>query len=159
MISKQPVQRAASIDILRAVTMLLMIFVNDLWSLKGIPLWMEHTEANEDGMGVADSVFPAFLFIVGLSIPYAVAARKNKSETKLDIVWHILSRSLALVVMGVFLVNGEYINEAATGMNRLIWNMTCCTCFIVIWNAYPKKIDKTLVRILKMLAIVTLLLL
>jgi len=29
--------RIASIDILRALTMLLMIFVNDLWSLKEIP--------------------------------------------------------------------------------------------------------------------------
>jgi heparan-alpha-glucosaminide N-acetyltransferase len=152
-------QRIASIDILRAVTMLLMIFVNDLWSLKGIPLWLEHTEANEDGMGLADTVFPAFLFIVGLSIPYAVAARKNKADTTLDIVWHICARSLALVVMGVFLVNGEYLNEAATGMQRIVWNMICCTCFIIIWNAYPKKINRTLVRICKMLAIVTLLLL
>ena len=77
MISKGTFQRIASIDILRAVTMLLMIFVNDLWTLKGIPLWLEHTQANDDGMGLADSVFPAFLFIVGLSIPYAIAARKN----------------------------------------------------------------------------------
>ena len=152
-------QRVASIDILRAVTMLLMIFVNDLWSLKDIPLWLEHTAANEDGMGLADTIFPAFLFIVGLSIPYAVAARKNKGDSKLDIVWHVLARSLALVVMGVFLVNGEYINEAATGMRRLVWNMICVTCFIVLWNSYPAKINKTLVRGLKMLAIITLLVL
>ncbi|CAN5758675.1 hypothetical protein BH10BAC3_BH10BAC3_21820 [soil metagenome] len=136
-----------------------MIFVNDLWSLTNIPLWLEHTDANEDGMGLADSVFPAFLFIVGLSIPYAIAARKKKGDTTLDIVWHILSRSLALVVMGVFLVNGEYINEAATGMRGVVWNMICCTCFIVIWNAYPEKINKTLERMLKMLAIATLLVL
>ena len=30
-------QRITSIDILRALTMVLMIFVNDLWSLKNIP--------------------------------------------------------------------------------------------------------------------------
>jgi predicted acyltransferase len=146
-------KRIASIDILRAVTMLLMIFVNDLWSLKDIPLWLEHTEANEDGMGLADTVFPAFLFIVGLSIPYAIAARKNKGENNLDISWHILSRSVALIVMGVFLVNGEYINETATGMSRVVWNMACVTCFILIWNVYPSRINKTMVRMLKMIAI------
>ena len=157
MISKQVSNRIASIDILRAVTMLLMIFVNDLWSLKNIPGWLEHTSADEDSMGLADAVFPAFLFIVGLSIPYAIQARKNKGDNTLDIAWHILSRSLALVIMGVFLVNGEYINEA--GMPHLVWNTACCTCFIIIWNSYPKYINRVLVNSMKMLAIGTLIML
>ena len=37
-----PTQRIASIDITRALTMLLMIFVNDLWSLSNIPLNGHH---------------------------------------------------------------------------------------------------------------------
>ena len=56
--------RLKSIDILRALTMLLMIFVNDLWTLTDIPGWLEHKAAHDDGMGLADVVFPAFLFIV-----------------------------------------------------------------------------------------------
>ena len=56
-------RRIHSIDVFRAITMFLMIFVNDLWSLKDIPAWLEHTEAAEDGMGFADTIFPAFLFI------------------------------------------------------------------------------------------------
>ena len=63
---------------------------------------------------------------------------------------------MALIVMSVFLVNGEYINEAATGMPRVAWNMTCVTCFILIWNVYPSKINKTMVRMMKMIAIVIL---
>ena len=59
-----PVTRIASIDIVRALTMVLMIFVNDFWSLKGVPLWMEHVKAGVDGIGLSDVVFPAFLFIV-----------------------------------------------------------------------------------------------
>ena len=31
--------RLKSIDIIRALTMLLMIFVNDLWTLSNIPEW------------------------------------------------------------------------------------------------------------------------
>ena len=52
--------RIASIDILRALTMVLMIFVNDLGSLRGIPAWLEHVEPGVDGIGLADIVFPAF---------------------------------------------------------------------------------------------------
>ena len=130
--------RVESIDILRAVTMILMIFVNDLWSLKDIPAWLEHVPRGVDGMGLADSVFPAFLFIVGMSLPYAINARRKKGDTDIALVGHVVSRSIALLIMGVFLVNGESINEAATGLTRGIWNSLSCLSFILIWNAYSK---------------------
>src|SRR3954464_1813518 len=106
------VQRITSIDILRALTMVLMIFVNDLWSLKNIPGWLEHVERGVDGIGLADVVFPAFLFIVGLSLPYAIDNRRKKGDTNGQLVMHVLTRTIALLVMGVYLVNGETINAA-----------------------------------------------
>ena len=144
--------RVASIDVLRAATMVLMIFVNDLGSLTDVPVWLEHVPGGVDGMGLADSVFPAFLFIVGLSIPYAIDARRGfarrsvagqkKGDFDVTLIGHIVSRSVALLVMGVFLVNGETINEGATGMQRVVWNMLSCTAFILLWNAYPKTVAK-----------------
>ena len=53
--------RIAAIDIFRAGTMFLMIVVNDLWTLQGVPQWLEHAKASEDRMGLADWVFPGFL--------------------------------------------------------------------------------------------------
>lgn len=153
------VQRVASIDILRALTMILMIFVNDLWSLTNIPAWLGHVERGVDGIGLADVVFPAFLFIVGLSLPYAIDARIKKGDTNRQLVTHILTRTIALLVMGVFLVNGETYNAEATGMVRYLWNPICCLCFILIWNNYPKTANKNLVYAAKGLAIVTLLIL
>jgi heparan-alpha-glucosaminide N-acetyltransferase len=150
-------QRIASIDILRALTMVLMIFVNDLWSLTGIPAWLGHVESGVDGIGLADTVFPAFLFIVGMSVPFAFENRRKKGDTDQDLVVHVLLRTIALLVMGIFLVNGESINEATTGMHRLVWNVICCTCFIAIWNAYPKTANKNLVLGVKGVAILILL--
>lgn len=151
-----PTNRIAAIDVTRELTMLLMIFVNDLWSLSDIPGWLEHVAAKDDGMGLADTVFPAFLFIVGLSIPFAVAARVKKGDDDAHILKHILSRSLALLVMGVFLVNGEEINEAATGMPRVVWNIVCCTCFVVLWNVYPRTANKRMINVGKSVALVLL---
>ena len=71
-------KRNESIDILRGLTMLLMVFVNDLWSVGGVPHFLEHFEVSEDGMGVADIVFPMFLFAMGMSIPYALERRFSK---------------------------------------------------------------------------------
>src|SRR5690606_1940969 len=138
--------RVESIDILRALTMVLMIFVNDLWSLNNIPAWLGHVEYGVDGIGLADVVFPAFLFIVGLSLPLSIDNRRVKGETDWQLIQHVLLRSLALLIMGVFLVNGETINAEATGMPRVVWNTICCTCFILIWNAFPRNISKYVVR-------------
>jgi predicted acyltransferase len=149
----------ASIDILRALNMVLMIFVNDLWSLKDIPAWLGHVERGVDGMGLADVVFPAFLFIVGLSLPYAINNRRKKGDTDAQLIKHVLVRSIALLVMGVFLVNGESINAEATGMSRPLWNSICCACFILIWNTYPKTTSKTLVNVLRGIAMTTLIVL
>ncbi|MGA0557870.1 DUF5009 domain-containing protein [Larkinella sp. VNQ87] len=149
--------RVGAIDILRALTMVLMIFVNDLWSLTDIPAWLEHVPRGVDGIGLADVVFPAFLFIVGMSLPFAIDNRRKKGDNFQQLIGHILFRSVALLTMGVFLVNGESINESATGMPRLLWNVICCTCFILIWNSYPKSAPKSLVTGLKGLGILTLL--
>lgn len=133
-----------------------MIFVNDLWTLKDIPLWLEHTAAEADDMGLADTVFPAFLFIVGMSIPLSIQQRLQKGESRLNVGWHILERSFALLLMGLFLVNGEYLNEKATGINRGIWNIVCCSSFILLWNNWPRNVNTWLLRSLKLVAIIAL---
>ncbi len=132
--------RIASIDIFRALTMLLMIFVNDLWSLSNIPGWLGHTPTHFDGMGLADVVFPSFLFIVGLSIPHALKARQRKGDSRRRIAGHILSRSLALIVMGFLLVNQEHINRELTPLNTRVWQILLIAGFFLIWNVYPRSL-------------------
>ena len=150
------VQRITSIDILRALTMVLMIFVNDLWSLKNIPTWLGHVERGVDGIGLADVVFPAFLFIVGLSLPFAIDHRRKKGDSEGQLVMHVLARTIALLVMGVFLVNGETINAAAMGIPKYLWYPLCCLSFILIWNVFPKSSNKTWVFISKAIGIIIL---
>jgi len=149
-------QRISSIDILRAITMVLMIFVNDFWSLTDIPEGLKHVKRGVDGIGFSDVIFPAFLFIVGLSLPYAIENRIKKGDTATDIVQHILFRTIALLVMGVFLVNGETVNATAMGIPAWLWYPLSCFCFILIWNTYSAKLNKALVNILKATGIITL---
>lgn len=152
-------KRVASVDIFRAVTMLLMVFVNDLWSLHDIPRWLEHADAGEDGMGLSDVVFPAFLFIVGLSIPFATQARISKGETQLLIALHIVRRTIALLVMGFFMVNHEHFREDIPDFTRNAWQVVMVIAFILIWNNYEKKnvLGKVPVWLLQALGILLLL--
>ena len=74
-------KRNGAIDMLRGLTMFLMVLVNDLWTVGNVPEWIGHTTANQDGMGLADIVFPMFLFSVGMSIPYAIERRFSKGQS------------------------------------------------------------------------------
>ena len=91
--------------------MFFMIFVNDFWTLKNIPEWLKHTTAEVDGMGFSDIIFPLFLFIVGLSIHLSINVRINNGDKNRKIFKHIIQRSFALIVMGVFMVNYESASE------------------------------------------------
>lgn len=134
------VLRFKSIDIFRAITMLLMIYVNDLWTLTDIPQWLGHKVADIDGMGLADVVFPAFLFIVGLSIPWAIEARINRGESNIQVLKHIAERSVALLVMGVFMVNLENINASELPITKSYWQILMALAFFMIWNNYRGKV-------------------
>jgi predicted acyltransferase len=157
--NKNLAKRIDSIDILRAITMVLMIFVNDFWTLSNIPDWLKHAPRGEDGIGFSDVIFPAFLFIVGLSLPYAIEKRRIKGESSPQILKHVLFRTFALLTMGVFLVNGESIHPDASGIKAGTWFPMVCLCFLLIWNNYSEKISFVLRSILQYAAIFILILL
>jgi len=114
-----------------------MIWVNDFWTLKEIPGWLGHAGATEDRMGFSDVIFPAFLFIVGLSVPIAIQSRLMKGDSMARLSMHILWRSLALLIMGFFHVNlGNYSQEAI--MSKPVWQILTTVSFFMIWLDYPK---------------------
>ncbi len=49
-----------------------------------------------------DLVQPSFMFMVGVAVPYSVAARRSKGDSQQQIVLHALWRSLILILLGVF---------------------------------------------------------
>ncbi|MFB9864206.1 DUF5009 domain-containing protein [Rufibacter immobilis] len=149
--------RQISIDAFRAVIMVLMIFCNDLGTLIDIPEWLLHTQAQEDGMGFSDVIFPAFLFIVGLSIPLAIQGRRRKGDSTATIAGHIALRSLALLVMGFFHVNlGNYSPEAL--LPRPVWMILITVAFFLIWLDYPKDPSQKYPAVLKTIGVILLLL-
>ena len=130
--------RVASIDILRGLTIFVMVFVNDVAGVSDIPAWMKHIPPGENGMTFVDVVFPAFLFIVGMAIPLSLNKRLEKGDSNWQIWQHILIRAAALIVLGVLMINGESINPEATGMSKELWNSLMFLSVILVWNKYPE---------------------
>jgi len=139
---KQLPKRLLSIDVLRALTMLLMIFVNDASGVNHIPSWLDHAKEYEDGMGFADTIFPCFLFIVGLSIPLAINNRISKGDSTLQLFIYIITRSAALLIMGFYHVNLEEYNSTAAVLPRAVWEIIITLSFFLIWLDYPETMAR-----------------
>jgi len=132
-------KRIISIDALRGITIFVMIFVNELASVRNVPQWMKHMPADADAMTFVDLVFPAFLFIVGMSVPFAFNARLLKEDSTRTIWTHTFKRALALIIIGVFMVNAEYGYDATKMLiTPAFWGLLAYSMPILIWNKYPK---------------------
>ena len=132
-------KRNGAIDMLRGLTMLLMVFVNDLWTVGDVPHWLEHFDRLEDGMGLSDIVFPMFLFAMGMSVPYSIESRFAKGYSGESTLGHILSRTLALLLMGVFIVNTEGGFDSTQGYGVSVYRLLMVAAFFLIWNQYGKE--------------------
>ena len=128
--------RVLSIDMMRGLTLFLMLFVNDLYG-PGVPQWMLHTEASVDEMGLADWVFPGFLFMVGISIPYAFQSRIQQGQSKIQIFGHILIRTFSLLIIGFFMYNSGRLNPALSGISKNTFALLMYVSIFLIWNKYP----------------------
>ena len=130
--------RVDTIDIMRGITLFLMLFVNDLFE-PGVPHWLVHAGTYENSIGLADLVFPAFLFIVGLSVPLAIEARKWKpgNHNLSHLLYHIILRTASLLIIGVLILNGsERLNADLTRIPKYIWLLLLYLGVFLVWNNY-----------------------
>lgn len=128
--------RIVSIDAFRALTVLVMIIVNEWHGVAGLPAWMGHMPADADAMSFVDAVFPAFLFIVGMSIPFALQQRLAQGDGPLQVQGHVLLRALGLVVIGVFMVNAEAgFHQASMALPMPAWALLSYVAAFLIWGS------------------------
>ena len=140
MYNKLSGHRIHSIDVFRGITILVMIFVNDVAGVSGIPGWMKHKAADADAMTFVDVVFPAFLFIVGMSIPFAINRRLEKGGDFWKLQSHIIWRTAGLLILGEFIENSEDgYYESAMGLSIAAWSLLFYLCVILVWNDYRFK--------------------
>jgi hypothetical protein len=62
-----------------------------------------------------------------------------KGQTREKIFGHILLRSMALIVMGFFMVNLENINEQLLAFSKYTWQLIMTLAFFFIWMDYSSK--------------------
>jgi predicted acyltransferase len=93
--------RLRSLDAFRGLTIASMILVNNPGSWDHVYAPLRH--APWHGWTPTDLIFPFFLFIVGLAMPFSFAQRHAARAPLIALYGHILKRSLILFGLGLFL--------------------------------------------------------
>jgi predicted acyltransferase len=82
----------------RGITIAFMIMVNNNGG-PGSWHFMNHAEWN--GLTPTDLVFPAFVFVMGVSVVFAYEARLARGVTRAKLALHTLQRAAILVLLGI----------------------------------------------------------
>ncbi|KAK9881463.1 hypothetical protein WA026_016348 [Henosepilachna vigintioctopunctata] len=96
--------RIKSLDTVRGISIVIMIFVN--LGGGGYDI-LEHAPWN--GMHLADFVFPCFLWIMGACIPISLTSSFKKGLSNRKIIGIVSIRSLKLFCLGIFVGSGIYL--------------------------------------------------
>lgn len=91
-----PKKRLRSLDTLRGLSLVLMVFVN----YGGGKYWFFH-HSPWNGITLADVVFPWFVWIMGVSLAMTIRSLLRKSVTRGAIFLQIVKRSIILFGLGI----------------------------------------------------------
>jgi predicted acyltransferase len=94
-------QRLLSLDVFRGATVAAMILVNNPGDWGHIYAPLEH--ASWHGCTPTDLIFPFFLFIVGVSITYAMSSKKADPQAHGQTILKAAKRAAILFGLGLFL--------------------------------------------------------
>jgi predicted acyltransferase len=92
-------QRLLSLDFFRGLTVAAMILVNNPGSWSYIYPPLEHSKWN--GCTPTDLVFPFFLFMVGVSVTFALSSRKADAGGHGKLMLHIFRRAAIIFAIGL----------------------------------------------------------
>lgn len=116
-------ERLMSLDVFRGFTLLGMVLVN---SHPG-SIFPGLGHASWHGWGFADLIFPFFVFIVGVAMPYSFSNRLERGESRSKPwFWQVLRRCVLLFAVGVFLNGYPYFDFPTLRVMNVLQRIAIC---------------------------------
>jgi predicted acyltransferase len=116
--------RVLSIDVLRGLTIALMILVNDPGDWGHVYAQLDHAEWN--GFTLTDFVFPNFLFLVGASIVFSIESRIARGASKAARALHMVRRAAILIAIKLFLSAFPHFHVAHLRLYGVLTRIALC---------------------------------
>ena len=118
--------RLPSLDAFRGLVIVLMLLVNAAGTDPAFPSWFPHRGWNggDMGIGLADLVYPWFLFIAGVSIPFSIERGRGATLTPARRIVAAAARGARLYLLGVMLVAASVAYASPLGLSILLrWDI------------------------------------
>lgn len=134
-LSAPPRQRVLAVDILRGLTIALMILVNDPGSSRTVYWPLEHAKWN--GWTITDLVFPTFLFLVGCSIVFSVDARLGRGVSRRAIALQVVKRAAILFAIKMFITAFPHFHMTRLRLFGVLTRIAVCyliAALLYLWN-------------------------
>jgi len=109
--------RLVSLDVFRGITIAGMILVNNPGTWSSIYGPLKHAEWH--GITPTDYVFPFFLFIVGVAIPFALSKRIKDGISR-DVYLKIVTRAALIFALGILISAIPFFNFSTTDSPQLV---------------------------------------
>ena len=147
--TKQP-DRLQSLDVLRGFDMFWIVGGGSLIVALAATLkwgWLDVVAEQLEhvpwaGFHFEDLIFPLFMFISGVAIPYAITAKVELGANRKDLFKKIVKRGLLLVVLGI-IYNGALKNGFEN--MRVLLNEFSSNAVVIVYQDTPLMISETCV--------------
>jgi len=126
-------KRLVSLDVFRGMTIAAMILVNNIEG----QTYSQLRHSAWDGLTFADSIFPFFLWIIGVAMVFSFKRRLDQKTDKTKLLLHIFRRSLILFALGLFLNGFPYFNLGTIRIMGVLQRIALCyfvTSIILIFT-------------------------
>jgi heparan-alpha-glucosaminide N-acetyltransferase len=130
--------RFHSIDIMKGLLIFMMLFFNNIF-LPALPPWLSDFGPENSYWGYTGLVFPAFLFMAGMTVPFAISKKINNGDSPVDISRQIFGRFVILLTIGVLMVNTYRVDAQLTGFSKNLWSLLMFIAIFLVWIRYPEK--------------------
>jgi predicted acyltransferase len=126
--------RLLSVDVFRGLAVAGMLLVDYQGSGERAYAQLKHAAWN--GLTAADLVFPAFLFLVGLSAALSVSARLARGQSRQDVLRHAALRAAILFVVGVLLNGPPTFDLATWRIHGVVQRIALCSLAAVVMELW-----------------------
>ena len=132
----EPARRLLSIDVVRGATIAFMIMVNNNG---GAGSWgfMNHAEWN--GLTATDLVFPTFVFVMGISVVFAIEARLAAGATRGQLVRRALQRAGILCLLGIFVNGFPFFALDHLRFYGVLQRIAVCYLVVSVWYLWNRR--------------------
>ncbi len=134
----QQQNRLVSLDAFRGATIAGMILVNNPGTWGAIYPQLEHSAWN--GWTFTDMIFPFFLWIAGVSITLSLGHRRERGDTKKELLLQIARRTLIIFGLGLFLAGFPYFNFSTIRIMGVLPRIAVCYFAASILVLYTKSV-------------------